>query len=274
MLGLFSSELRLKRRKQDILTKADASLQERKNGFRVRALKECMAEYTDMVFAISETSPEFAGFSQTEGVYVFGFFLDHCLPGLFDLEQAVDKKDFEATAINFEKEVRNYSVSKLDVPVDLRILGIRAAAGVLVANFGSSGFGLYDSRFFATTIRLFKNERLFAESSVFKPRHEGYFQSAVFENVVMDLRSHIVSKFSIEIEFWNYADYNNMKIVFVYADPPRRNTSQHIGHLAEVCAAFMPFLSAVEREFLHRSHEFTEVGPAGDSLGDDHEIPF
>lgn len=264
MLGLFqSAQARLLRKRKALLENAKLVLEARKIGFRENAISKLTFLYPDVQFAANLQSDEFAAYSKEKNELKIGYFMDNHLPSLLELEESLERENFEALVQSFLSEVKYYSPSSRPYSFDRN--SNRAKVGYEINPINRNGACAFE-------IKLHKNDEIIGRTSQFYPKPEGYLAEKVYEHVVQDLAGSGVSKFTIDIGVSPFGtcdpDYR-CQINYFYLDHPRRAESQSRDHYLRVCSQFLPFLNAIEQHVLDSSDvEFMYVQEDPDGLND------
>lgn len=203
-----------------------------------------------MEFAISMTSPKFAGFSRDKELFIFGEFLDWYLPDIEDLRDHISDSDFPERSKDFKNKIIDLTFSS-----DLPDPGQRRFEERRIRDFlnrvSDRGY-TFSERFFPYDLRMLKNDIVIGRSTTKSPKPTGYFSEKTYAHVVEDIGGTGVSNPTIELHLWNGLDLTTQEIAFVYIDPPRRSSTQIRDQHLKLCSQFIPFLKAVE-EYLHDS---------------------
>lgn len=269
MIKLFSSSAeRQKKKNEKLRVRALDILDDRKAGFRENAISKLTFLYPDIVFAVSLHSANFAGYSKDRNQYIFGKFFDDFLPDSLDLQECVEEVDFEDRFIEFIQKVQNFTKPK-DVIIDGEARQYRDTHfRYMIDTHGKNGYTLGDDRFFAYEARLIKNDKIFARSSVFSPKPQGYFAERVYRNIVQDITGPGVSIISLHILSTNWGAISETKIHFAYVDLPRKSEAQSRDHFIKVCSNFMPFLQAIEKNVTSSEIRDSIFSPREEDLND------
>ena len=103
-------------------------------------------------------------------------------------------------------------------------------------------------------IRLKKNGRVIARSGPYSPKHKGYFNEALYRNVVEDITGTGVSTLSVSIWYWTGgSSEEDLETFYVYEDQPRATVGPNIDHYTKVCSLFTPLLCEIEEDILSKN---------------------
>ena len=255
LFNLFTNpEERKKKKNQALLLMAENVYLQKKLEFRRGLVNKLKFLHPSIEILINTQSPFFFGYKKDERIFVTGRIDDNELPSIFRLREQVNQNNFHERVRDFVSKVNGYSMPQ-------------GEHHRMSYSYIGEGFS-YETDLFPCEIRLLKNDKIIARSGLFSPKLKGYFDEALYKNIVEDTSGSGISRLSLAILVTNYGEVNWDEITYIYEDQPRKSTNQNIEHYTKVCALFIPFLNAIEVDITDQFVRDMVYGPSDEDLDD------